>query len=104
MATSFSIFEIMIINYKTHNTTEYNLSGKGFDKMDKILSGILMLIVWIITIVILGLLFAIPVMWMWNDCLVSAVTFAKPISLLQAWGINILAGILSNKSRQNSEN
>jgi hypothetical protein len=41
---------------------------------------------------------------MWNDCLVSAVTFAKPISLLQAWGINILAGILSNKSRQNSEN
>ena len=55
----------MIINYKTHNTTEYNLSRKGFDKMDKILSGILMLIVWIIT---------------------------------------ILAGILFNKSRQNSEN
>lgn len=45
-------------------------------------------------IFVLSLIFSLPVMWMWNGCLVPAVTFAKPISWLQALGISILSNIL----------
>lgn len=46
--------------------------------------------------VIIGLIISLPIMWLWNAALVPAVTFAKPIGWLQAWGITILAGFLFN--------
>lgn len=48
----------------------------------------------LLLIVGLGLLFALPTMWLWNGCLVGAVSFASPIGWLQAWGLNILAGLM----------
>jgi hypothetical protein len=39
-----------------------------------------------------------PVMMLWNNCLVDAVTGVKEITWLQAWGINFLFGILFNKN------
>ena len=45
-------------------------------------------------VVALGLLFSLPVMLLWNGCLVDAVTGVKEISLLQAWGLMILCGLL----------
>ena len=43
---------------------------------------------------LLSFLLAWPVMMLWNDCLVDAVTGVKEITWLQAWGLNLLAGIM----------
>jgi len=52
----------------------------------------------ILAIFVIGLLFALPVMWLWNGCLVDAVSGLHQIGWLQAWGINILFGILFKPS------
>jgi hypothetical protein len=48
----------------------------------------------IIMIVIVGLILSLPVMWLWNACLVPAVSGLNEIGWLQAWGILILCGLL----------
>lgn len=45
-------------------------------------------------IVFFGLLFSLPVMWLWNAALVPAIPGIKTITWLQAWGIMILCGFL----------
>ena len=45
-------------------------------------------------LVFLSFLLSWPVFALWNGCLVDAVTGIKEVTWLQAWGINILAGIL----------
>jgi hypothetical protein len=45
-------------------------------------------------IVVLGLLFSLPVMLLWNGCLVPAVDGVKEIGWMQAWGLMILFGLL----------
>ena len=45
-------------------------------------------------VVLLGLVFSLPVMLLWNYCLVGAISGVAEISWLQAWGIMILFGIL----------
>ena len=45
-------------------------------------------------VVFLGLLCSLPVMWLWNGCLVAAIPGIKEIGWLQAWGIMILCGFL----------
>ena len=52
----------------------------------------------IAAIFVFGLLFALPVMWLWNGCLVDAVSGLHQIGWLQAWGLNILFGTLFNKT------
>lgn len=42
----------------------------------------------------LSALLALPVMWLWNGCLVSAINGVNEVSWLQSWGIAILAQIL----------
>ena len=49
-------------------------------------------------IVLLGLLISLPVMWLWNGCLVGAVAGVAEIGWLQAWGILILCGFLFKSS------
>ena len=45
-------------------------------------------------IVVFGLLFSLPVMLLWNGCLVGAIDGINEISWLQAWGILVLCGLL----------
>jgi hypothetical protein len=45
-------------------------------------------------VVLFGLLLAIPTYFLWNGCLVGAVTGVNEITWLQAWGLNILFGVL----------
>ena len=45
-------------------------------------------------VVIVGLLFSLPVMWLWNAALVPAIPGIKTIGWLQAWGILMLCGFL----------
>jgi predicted tellurium resistance membrane protein TerC len=49
-------------------------------------------------VVLLGLLFSLPVMLLWNGCLVGAIAGINEISWLQAWGIMILFGLLFKSS------
>jgi len=44
------------------------------------------------------LLMSVPVMLLWNGCLVSAVPGIKEITWLQGWGIMVLTSILFKES------
>lgn len=67
--------------------------------MAQIVSFILVTVV----VVIIGLLFSVPVMFLWNGCLVPAVTGLNEIGWLQAWGILILCGLLFKTYTYNSK-
>ena len=53
-----------------------------------------LLIAGVAIVVFVGLLFSLPVMWLWNAALVPAIPGIKTIGWLQAWGILILCGFL----------
>jgi hypothetical protein len=53
------------------------------------------LLIWI---ALFGLLSALPVMWLWNGCLVPAVSGVHEIGWIQAWGINVLCAFLFQSS------
>lgn len=59
--------------------------------MDKILT---VFVAAVVMIVVIGLIMSLPVMWLWNACLVPAVTGLNEIGWLQAWGILVLSGLL----------
>jgi hypothetical protein len=44
--------------------------------------------------IIVSIIISLPVMLLWNSCLVPAVTGVNEIGWLQAWGLSILAGLL----------
>jgi len=62
--------------------------------MSKIVGAFFAIMVAIIIIVVVGLLFSLPVMLLWNSCLVPAITGIHEIGWLQAWGISVLTGLL----------
>ncbi len=45
-------------------------------------------------IVAIGLIVSLPVMLLWNYCLVGAIAGINEITWLQAWGILVLFGLL----------
>jgi uncharacterized membrane protein len=57
----------------------------------------------IFTPVLFGLIVSLPIMWLWNLCLVPALTVVKSISWIQAWGLLVLCTILF-KSATDSKN
>jgi hypothetical protein len=74
-------------------------------KMETFIKVVGLAIVGFIAIVVLGLLMSLPVMWLWNGCLVAAIPGIKTIGWTQAWGIMILSGILfKNSSSTSSSN
>ena len=52
----------------------------------------------IVAVIILSLLLSLPVMLLWNGCLVGAVAGVNSITWLQAWGISVLFGFLFKSS------
>ena len=54
-----------------------------------------------VIVTFIGLLFSLPVMLLWNDCLVPAVAGVKEIGWLQAWGLMILFGFLFKTTTTN---
>lgn len=59
---------------------------------------IVALIAVVLMIIVLGLIFSLPVMLLWNGCLVGAIAGINSITWLQAWGIMVLFGILFKTS------
>jgi hypothetical protein len=52
----------------------------------------------IVVVLGLALIMSLPVMWLWNYCLIGAVDGVHEIGWLQAWGINILCSTLFKNS------
>jgi len=48
----------------------------------------------ILVIILIAILTAFPVMYLWNHVLVDVVSGIKPIGMLQSWGIMILCSLL----------
>lgn len=46
----------------------------------------------------LSFLLSWPVYMLWNGCLVGAIVGVNEVTWLQAWGLNILAGIMFGKT------
>ena len=65
--------------------------NKGFSIVGAVVLGL-------IGLLFLSFLLSWPVYMLWNGCLVDAVTGVKEVTWLQAWGLNILAGIMFGKT------
>lgn len=65
----------------------------------KLVGGLLIVVV---LIVVIGLLFSLPVYWLWNALLPDLFGF-KDITWLQAWGLLILSGFLFKSTSVNSK-
>ena len=82
-----------VIGYQTQ-LPKASVVVKRKIKMEKFIAAIMLVIGGIALIAVLGLLFSLPVMWLWNAALVPAIPGIKTIGWLQAWGILILSGFL----------
>ena len=62
--------------------------------MEKILVVVGAVVAGIAGILLLSFLLSWPVYMLWNGCLVGAVAGVSEVTWLQAWGLNLLCGIL----------
>jgi len=66
--------------------------------MNTFLTAVGALFVFVAIVAGFGLLVSLPVMWLWNGCLVPAVDGIKELSWLQSWGMLVLCGLLFKNS------
>ena len=66
--------------------------------MNSFFTAIGALVTVVVFIVVFGLLMSLPVMWLWNACLVPAVSGVKEMGWLQSWGMLVLCGLLFKNS------
>jgi hypothetical protein len=60
----------------------------------KAIEAAMLIIGGLVMLLVISFLLAWPVMWLWNNCLVGAVSGVAEITWLQAWGLKILCGLL----------
>jgi hypothetical protein len=82
-----------VIGYQTQ-LPKASVVAKRKSKMEDFFKLIAFGIAGVAVVVIVGLLFSLPVMWLWNAALVPAIPGIKTIGWLQAWGILMLCGFL----------
>lgn len=92
----------MMLHYKvpggvTRQTTV--MKGNVMETVAKVIGAV---VLGVAVIVIIGLIMSLPVMWLWNACLVAAIPGIKTIGWLQAWGILILCGFLFKNTSASS--
>jgi hypothetical protein len=66
--------------------------------MNKLIAAVIGVIGVIALAIVLSLLLAWPVMWLWNNCLVGAVDGVHPVGFWQALGLMILCSFLFKSS------
>jgi uncharacterized membrane protein YdfJ with MMPL/SSD domain len=71
-----------------------NLLSEG----NKMKEGAILGVMFIALVIVFGILLAIPIMLLWNYCLVGVVAGVSEITLLQAWGLYILSNFLFKTS------
>lgn len=57
----------------------------------------------VLLVIVLTLIFAWPVQWLWNNALVGAIDGVNPISFWQALGINVLVSLLVGSKSSTSK-
>jgi len=62
--------------------------------MKNLIVALTAMVVSIVTLLFISFLLSWPVMILWNECLMPAVTGIREIGWIQAWGISTLCGIL----------
>jgi hypothetical protein len=83
-----------VIHYKIPGgVTQKSIKRKEII-METVIKAVGLVIAAFALIVIFGLLLSLPVMLLWNLCLVPAIPGVLEIGWLQAWGIMILCGFL----------
>lgn len=71
--------------------------------MKNLANGIGALIIAFALVTIAALVLAWPIQWLWNTCLVPAVSAVNPIGFWQALGLNVLFSILFSSSIKNNQ-
>lgn len=91
----------MITSYKTIHRDNMKKSTKNSTStvLVSFYKAIGYILASLVAVAIVGLLFSLPVMYLWNLCLFPALTGVKQIGWLQAWGIMILFGLLFHTTR-----
>jgi uncharacterized oligopeptide transporter (OPT) family protein len=92
-----------VIHYTIPGGVTQNSNPKENNMIETLAKALGFVIAGIVIIVIFGLLMSLPVMYLWNSCLVPAIPGIVQIGWLQAWGILILSGILFRSSNYNKE-
>jgi len=82
-----------VIGYQTQ-LPKASVVAKRKSKMEDLFKLIGLVIAWVAIAVLVGLLFSLPVMWLWNAALVPAIPGIKTVGWFQAWGILMLCGFL----------
>ena len=62
--------------------------------MEKFVLAIFTAVMGFALLLCVSFILSFPVYWLWNNALMGAFTGVQEISWLQAWGINVLFGIL----------
>jgi hypothetical protein len=83
-----------VIHYKIPGGVTQKTINRKEIRMETVIKAVGLVIVAFAFIVIFGLLLSLPVMLLWNLCLVPAIPGVLEIGWLQAWGIMILCGFL----------
>ena len=71
--------------------------------MQKVFETFITLIGAFVFLLFLSFLLSWPVFMLWNGCLVDAVSGVKEVTWLQAWGLNLLAGMLFKTTVKSKE-
>jgi len=72
--------------------------------MDQISGYIGKAILVLVGVALIAIVMAIPVWWLWNNCLVGAVNGINEIGILQSLGLNILFGMLFRSTNSKTLN
>lgn len=87
-----------VIGYRMQSPKASGAVKKKDNFMNLFYKSLAFVAVGVTVIVFFGLLFSLPVMWLWNAALVPAIPGVAKIGWLQAWGILILCGMLFKNS------
>ena len=93
----------MISRYEIPGGVTQIAKRREINFMETLFKIVGLLIAAVAVIVFFGLLFSLPVMWLWNAALVPAIPGVVKIGWLQAWGILILCGLLFKPSVSNNK-
>ena len=97
-------FGLNVLYYKIPGgATQKTVKRKEINMVNTFAKAIGLIVMGLVLIVFLGLLFSLPVMWLWNVALVPAIPGIVQIGWLQAWGILILCGLLFKPSHSSSK-
>ena len=72
--------------------------------MESVIKSVGLMLGFIVTLCVVGLIISLPIMWLWNGCAVPAISGLHEIGWLQAWGLSILSAFLIKPAATKQQN